>query len=427
MMATEPKPRVLYVVYWGAAEPLGRSLVLPAVKELASLGADLTLVTFEKPVDFKQRDVMAGIKGSLDECDVRWVPLRYHKRPKLPATAFDFAHGVARSIASALGARPDIIHARTFIGGLMGMALRPVIGAKLIYHNEGFYPDEQVDAGVWRAGSRPHRAAKSLENRMYSRADAIIALSNRAKEVIEKLEDVRRKATPVIKVPSCVDLDDFQTSMSSPPDGPDMLRFVYAGNIGGRYRFEEIARFVSAASRRMGRVHLRVLTAAEPKVASSILRASGLPEGSWSIDKVSREAIPAELARADVGFNFLEQGISEHGGSPTKIGEYWAAGLPVISTPNVSDTDEIIRRERVGVIVGNHSDDGHSRAIEELRALLLDPDLGHRCRKAAENHYALKPACERQFALYQQLASSRRKSTARARVSESGESRVNIS
>ncbi len=404
MMAIESKPRVLYIVYWGAAEPLGRSLVLPAVKKLASLGTDLTLVTFEKPADFQQRDVMADIKRLLGECNIRWVPLRYHKRPKLPATAFDFAHGVARSIAAAFVARPDIIHARTFIGGLMGMALRPVLGARLIYHNEGFYPDEQVNAGVWRAGSRPHRVAKSLENRMYSRADAIIALSNRAKDVIEKLADVRRKATPVIKVPSCVDLDDFQTSLSSSTARPDVLRFVYAGNIGGRYRFEEVARFVSAASREMGRVHLRVLTAAEPQLASSILRASGLPEDSWSIDKVSREAIPAELAQADVGFNFLEQGISEHGGSPTKIGEYWAAGLPVISTPNVSDTDEIIKRERVGVIIDKHSDDGYSRAIEELRTLLLDPDLRQRCRKAAEVHYALGPACERQFALYQQLA-----------------------
>ena len=404
MMATESKPRVLYIVYWGAAEPLGRSLVLPAVKRLASLGADLTLVTFEKPADIEKRDVMADIKGSLDESNIRWIPLRYHKRPKLPATAFDFAHGVARSVAASLVARPDIIHARTFIGGLIGLALRPVLGAKLIYHNEGFYPDEQVDAGVWGAGSRPHRVAKSLESRMYSRADAIIALSNRAKDVIEKLPAVRRKATTVIKVPSCVDLDDFQTSLSSLPVQSDMLRFVYAGNIGGRYRFEEVARFVSAASLKMGRVHLRVLTAADPQVVSSILRASGLPESSWSIEKVSREAIPAELSRADVGFNFLEQGISEHGGSPTKIGEYWAAGLPVISTPNVSDTDEIIRRERVGVIVREHSDEGYSRAIEELRELLIDPDLPHRCRKAAENHYALAPACERQFALYEQLA-----------------------
>src|SRR5438552_1659254 len=148
-MLSQARPRVLYIVYWGAAEPLGQSLVLPAVRRLAEMGVDLTLVTFEKPQDLARREEIAHIRGALNQRGVRWVPLRYHKRPKVPATAFDFVQGCVRSIASHLGARPDIIHARTFVGGLMGLALTPVLRAKLIYHNEGFYPDEQVDGGVW--------------------------------------------------------------------------------------------------------------------------------------------------------------------------------------------------------------------------------------------------------------------------------------
>src|SRR2546422_4483794 len=86
-------PRVLYIVYWGAGDPLGQSLVLPAVKKLAALGADLTLVTFEKPGDLACHEAMMKIRASLDQHGVRWVPLRYHKRPKVPATAFDFFQG----------------------------------------------------------------------------------------------------------------------------------------------------------------------------------------------------------------------------------------------------------------------------------------------------------------------------------------------
>jgi len=140
--------RVLYVVYWGAAEPLGQSLVLPAVMKLADLGAELTLVTFDKPDDLALGEEMARIRASLDKRGVRWIPLRYHKRPKVPATAFDVFNGAARSIIARLKVRPDVIHARTFIGGMIGMAIAPILRSKLIYHNEGFYPDEQVDAGV---------------------------------------------------------------------------------------------------------------------------------------------------------------------------------------------------------------------------------------------------------------------------------------
>ncbi len=73
---------MLYIAYWGAAEPLGQSLVLPAVERLASLGAEITLVTFEKPADLERRDQIDQIRESLDSCGVRWLPLRYHKRPK---------------------------------------------------------------------------------------------------------------------------------------------------------------------------------------------------------------------------------------------------------------------------------------------------------------------------------------------------------
>jgi hypothetical protein len=40
-------PRVLYISYWGALEQLGQSLVVPAVKKLANMGVEMTLVTFE--------------------------------------------------------------------------------------------------------------------------------------------------------------------------------------------------------------------------------------------------------------------------------------------------------------------------------------------------------------------------------------------
>jgi hypothetical protein len=77
--------------------------------------------------------------------------------------------------------------------------------------------------------------------------------------------------------------------------------------------------------------------------------------------------------------------------------------LPVVTTPNVSDTDEIILRERVGVVVRDHSEAEYRRAVAELRLLLADPDLSRRCRAAAEKHYALRPAVERQLGLYREI------------------------
>lgn len=413
------KPRVLYIVYWGAAEPLGQSLVLPAVKRLAAMGVELTLVTFEKRSDLCRNDEISLIGKSLSDRGVRWIPMQYHKAPKIPATAFDVAHGCARAIVSRLNTKFDIIHARTFLGGLMGMMLAPVLQAKLIYHNEGFYPDEQVDGGVWKHNSTPHRVAKWLESRMYSRADAVIALSSRAKNEIETVPDVTRKQTPVIVVPSCVDLDHFRPRPADKYQKEEALRFVYVGSIGGRYMLDRIGRFVAIASK-LSSVHLNVLTRTTPELVNSILRSSGLRDGAWSIESVDHVDMPERLAGKHAGLSFLTQGISGHGCSPTKIGEYWAAGLPVITTPNAGDADEIIRRERVGVILNEHSDGEYARVASELRSLLEDEQLSQRCRAAAEIHYALEGACERQLSLYRDLGIRVARELARAGASEFG-------
>jgi glycosyltransferase involved in cell wall biosynthesis len=336
---------------------------------------------------------------------IDWLPLKYHRDPKIPATLFDMAQGVARGLQKRFSRKFDIVHARTYPGGLIGLVLAPLVGAKFIYHNEGFYPDEQVDGGVWAEGSRPHRVALRLENLMYARADAVIALSHRAKAIIEKMPEVERKKTPVIFVPSCVDLERFHLpDENTVYQAGGEIRLVYIGSVGNRYILDKVGAFVAAARRRAGgRVRLQIYSKADPGLIERMLAEGGLEREAWALEAVPYAEMPARLAHYHAGLFFLTEGLSEHGCSPTKIGEYWAVGLPVVTTPNVSDTDEIVRCERVGVVIEKQSEENYLRAFEDLKRLLRDRELARRCRRAAEEHYALAPACERQFALYRDL------------------------
>jgi glycosyltransferase involved in cell wall biosynthesis len=396
-------PKVLYVTYWGALEQLGQSLIVPAVKKLAQMGVEMTLVTFEKPHDLAKTEELARVRTMMEEDGIEWVPLKYHKNPKIPATLFDISHGLIRSLLKRLRKRYDIVHARTYIGGLIGLTLAPLIRAKFVYHNEGFYPDEQVDGGVWAENSRPHRVAKSLEKRMYHRADGIIALSHRAKAVLEKDPELARKETPVIFVPSCVDLERFHLPETKPVFSADEIKLVYIGSVGGRYILDKIGAFIATARKAGHNVTLQIFSKADPGLITEMLDSGGLEREAWSLEAVPYSEMPKRLTEYQAGLFFLTQGISEYGCSPTKIGEYWAVGLPVITTPNVSDTDDLIDLDRVGVIVKNHSETAYLDALAELCRILPDENLAGRCRRAAEIHYALAPACERQFALYRQL------------------------
>lgn len=394
-----PAMRILYVVYWGAAEPLGRSLVVPAVCRLARAGIDFTLVSFEKPRDLENAAEIAAIERQFADAGVRWVPLRYHKSPKWPATAYDIVNGVVHGLAARWLGRFDIVHARTFVGGPMGAVLATLLRAKLVYHNEGFYPDEQVDGGVWRAESWPHRIAKSLERFLYTRADAVVVLSERGRSQVRTLLDAGGRATPLAVVPSAVDLGRFHPRTSLARILGEPLRLVYIGSVGLRYLLDRVGRFVSILARRVP-VELRVFSGASRDLIGALLSHGGLSPDAWSCEWIPHSQVPAELERSHAGLFFLTQGLSEHGCSPTKFGEYWAAGLPVVTTPNVSDSEEIILAERVGVVVRGHSDVAYEQAADDLLALLDDPGLPGRCRRAAEAHYGLERACQRLTDLY---------------------------
>ena len=389
--------------YWGALEPLGQSLVLPAIVKLSQMGADITLLSFEKPGDLANETEVKRVRLILEEAGVRWIWLKYH--PRIPATVYDGLHGIVRGIRQRLNEKFDIVHGRTYIASTFAVFLAPLVGAKYIDHSEGFYPDEQVDGGVWGYNSPIHRTTKYLERLKFARADGIVALSNRAKAEIENLPVVKRRKTPVIFVPSCVDLERFKFAKTeSVGRNGGELKFVYIGSVGARYTLDNIGRFVSNINQEKNRVRLQVYSKADPELIKKMLTDGGLSESSYQLSAVPYAEMPAYLARHDVGLFFLTQGISEHGCSPTKIGEYWAVGLPVITTPNVSDTDEIIRRRKVGVILENQTEAAYTDAFRQIRELLKDPELAVRCRLAAEEHYSLAAACERQMVLYEQLA-----------------------
>lgn len=396
--------RILYIVYWGAAEPLGQSLVLPSVRELAGRGAQITLVTFEKAADLERTAEIERIRVLLSGFGVRWLPLRYHKRPKLAATAIDVAAGLLGGIRLHLGNPFDVIHARTFVAGSIGLLLAPLLRVPLVYHNEGFYPDEQVDAGVWKQSSTLYRIARSLEDRLYHGAEGLVVLTEKsASQLLGRLK-LKGLQTPIVVVPSSVDLELFPPPppcSAIPRDEP--LRLVYLGNVEGRYDFDAVARFAAIAAQRPPGADLMVLTQADANIVHAKAAAAGLSPERVSVATVPHVTVPERLRARHAGIHFLPRGHSEHGGSPAKIGEYWASGLPVLVTPNIGDSDTVIQSEGVGVVVAEHSTQCYIAALNSIRALLADPDVRARCRRAAERHYGLAEPSDRQIELYRRV------------------------
>jgi glycosyltransferase involved in cell wall biosynthesis len=92
----------------------------------------------------------------------------------------------------------------------------------------------------------------------------------------------------------------------------------------------------------------------------------------------------------DAGLAFIRPSFSKLASSPTKIAEYLAAGLPVITNTGIGDLEEIICGERVGVVVTQFSDAAYCDAAAQLSSLLGDKTLRERCVAVARKHFDLE-------------------------------------
>src|ERR687885_1497234 len=104
----------LYLCYFGLREPLVQTQVLPYLRRLAASGVDVSLLTFEP--ELKRRwtaDELELERARLAAEGIRWHRLAYHKRPSIPATAFDVVAGALKAARVARREGVQVLHARS--------------------------------------------------------------------------------------------------------------------------------------------------------------------------------------------------------------------------------------------------------------------------------------------------------------------------
>jgi glycosyltransferase involved in cell wall biosynthesis len=180
---------------------------------------------------------------------------------------------------------------------------------------------------------------------------------------------------------------------------------IYVGKLTGVYMDREMADFFAAAQRARPDLALLVLTQSPADSMVDELRRAGVPEEGFRITSAAANEVGDYLAAADFAICFCHPKPSLVAASPTKIGEYLAAGLPVVSGPRVGDTDTILREERAGVVVTAFDDAQYQPAAVEILELAGNPATRERCRAVAEQVFSLREVgIPRYDALYQQVA-----------------------
>lgn len=384
----------LYLCYFGLREPLVQTQVLPYLRQLAAAGTGVRLLTFEPELKSRwTREQLDEERERLAAEGIRWHCLAYHKRPSVPATAFDILAGAMFAARLARRERIQVLHARSHVPMAMALLARKLVHCRMVFDVRGLLAEEYEDAGVWRAGSLPFCAIKRLERAGLQRADRVVVLTRRMREWLSEQGLAGEEKVEVI--PCCVDFSRYEAARDE--EKSERFEVVYAGSVVGLYLLEEMARFFLAVRALRPAAFFRVLTTSPAGETAERLRRAGLSEEDFAVGQARADEVPRLLRHARLGVSFRKATFSQIAASPTKIPEYLAAGLPVVSNRGIGDTDELVERARVGVLVRDFDEETLARAAEEALRLADDPTVAARCVETAREFFDLESVGGRRY------------------------------
>ncbi len=400
--------RSLYICYFGMREPLVQTQVLPYLRELkkgeyAGQRLKISILTFESDT---LSDTEA-IKQRLKDDGIEWYSLPYHKRFSVVATAWDIFRGtlfVRRFISRE---RPDILHGRVHVPTLMGALGRKLSRRKpkLLFDIRGFFPEEYTDAGVWPENGWLYRIAKRVEKWLLAESDGFVVLTEKARTILfpgSKENGVDKLGRPVEVIPCCVDLkrfaevDEAQRTRMRAKLGVEGRRvIVYVGSFGGWYLTDEMLDFFASARDYYDNGFTMILTQRNGESVRKRLLERGFTEGDFYLGTATPAELPEFVSAADIALSFIKACYSKQSSSPTKIAEYLACGLPIVTNRGVGDIDDLIESNHVGAIIKDFSPASYREALQQIDGL---NGVELTCREVAATEFDLEAVGGQKYA-----------------------------
>ncbi len=365
------KRKVLYITYDGLTDALGQSQILSYLSKL-SKDNEIFILSFEKKLNYQKN--FSLVTKSVTDNGIHWIKKWYTKKPPIVSTLYDINAAIRKSKHLHKKHHFDIVHCRGYIPALIGLQLKKKFNVKFIFDMRGWWPDEKVESGSW---SSPYfksifKYFKRKEKEFFSSADFSISLTEVGKDEIIRLYSIPENKIGV--VPTCVNFEIFKA--------PDITKrsakrkklgiaesatvLIYSGSLGGNYDLKILMGIFRKFNSKYLNPYILILS----KDALSMEFSQEMKDAdltNFGLYNIPFNEVSDYLHVADVGLIFYKPAYSNIGRNPTKLGEYWASGIPVLATQGIGDLEMLQDKYPAGLVLINNSLQDIDQKLEQLK------------------------------------------------------------
>jgi hypothetical protein len=123
--------------------------------------------------------------------------------------------------------------------------------------------------------------------------------------------------------------------------------------------------------------------------------AIGIDFGKVHVQFVNHAQIPDYMGLADFAVTPVKPIPTKRYCTPIKDGEYWALGLPIVITRDISDDSTIVEKHQIGSVMHEFTQLEYLRNIKEIDNLLKNntlKELYAKVRRVAEQYRSFEIA-----------------------------------
>lgn len=399
------KPRVLYIASGGIREPLIVSQVIRYLKRLSDVYETCHLMTLEREMP---NDADA-IKATLADSGIHWHGLPAYPGKRMINLWREIWNGYRTGRRLIKSHDLNIIHARSFIPGNIGLRLARKTKAKFLYDMRGFWAEEKFAKGTIKSAWLKRRA-QAMENRLFHGADSLVSLTHAGKKKL--IAD--GITTPIEVIPCCADTKIFRPlsgQESVRPAEPNALNMISVGSLGPGYLPDSVLGLYQAMKEaNPSPTRLTLLTRTPHEIIAEAASRVGCSLDDVTITSASPDEVVQYLNAADVGLCMIAPSLAKIASSPTKLAEYLACGLPVIANcQSIGDMQAILAENQIGVAVEEQTPEGWREAAAAMLQCLKDPAMKETCRDLAVSLFSVDVGVATYGSIYQQLVESRQR------------------
>ena len=392
-------------------DPLGQSQVIPYLAGLSKKEYTFHLISCEKKNKFlAQGD---SIEKLLDENNIVWHPFSYTKSPPVLSTLWDIFRMRRKAFELHRKENFSIVHCRSYIAALIGLAMKRKLGVKFIFDMRGFWADERVEGGLWNLNNPVYKLVfnffKRKEKEFFNKADYIISLTHAGEKEIHSWKNLKQ-SVPIEVIPCCADFELFspvsinqkllQELKSKFSINENDFVLSYLGSVSTWYRLDEMFRFFKFIQKKKESVKFVFITSDSHKPILNAAERIGVDKSNLIITASARKDVPTHLALSHLSVFFYKDGFSRCAVSPTKQAEVMGMGIPHICNIGVGDVDMIVKESGAGYAVTNFDDAEFEKAFTFITNMKVTKE---EIRSSAIKFYSLEKGVEKYSAVYEKV------------------------